>query len=262
MITSVLLLAYRVQARLARLSARLGPICLVSLGLAAMLGGCTTQNAAALASHDRFEPMNRTFFKADQKLVSFASANISERYITFIPKSARDGIHNVLANLDEPVTLGNNFLQGDLGGAGRTLVRISLNTILGIGGLVDVAAKVGIPRREQDLGITMGKWGIGAGDYFFLPLLGPLTTRDLVGRIGDVFMDPLVLVNLEHGIPWYFARKSIQLIDFRARSANRLQEIERTSLDLYSTTRSLYLQHRNSQIKANDTTTPQDLPEF
>ena len=171
---------------------------------------------------------------------------------------ARDGVHNFLGNLDAPVTFGNNVLQGDPENAGKTLGRIVINSTLGVGGLVDVAAKMGIPRRDEDFGLTLGKWGAGEGPYMILPLAGPSNPRDLTGEVADYFMDPLFYIKWHNSSLYMGIRAGAGIVDLRAHNVDNLDQIERSSVDLYATTRSLYRQHRNSEIRdgAPDTEQP------
>jgi phospholipid-binding lipoprotein MlaA len=166
-----------------------------------------------------------------------------------VPEFARDGVHNFLTNLNGPIVIGNSVLQGDAENATRTLARVTINSTVGLAGLIDVAAKIGLPLRDEDFGQTLGVWGFDEGPYLVLPGLGPSNPRDTMGTVGDVFMDPLTYAQW-NGKIWYdIGREGFELVDLRARNVETLDQIERTSVDLYATTRSLYRQHRNSEIR-------------
>jgi phospholipid-binding lipoprotein MlaA len=166
-----------------------------------------------------------------------------------VPEPARDGIHNFLTNLDEPVTFANNVLQGDATGAAHTFLRFSINSTVGIGGILDLATKWGYPDDPQDFGLTLGKGGLKEGDYLFLPFLGPSSPRDVIGTVVDIGFDPLTYISFNNSTTWYMARQAAVVLDTRAQTLDQLEGIERTSVDFYATTRSLYRQHRAAQIR-------------
>ena len=110
----------------------------------------------------------------------------------------RQAVHNFLQNLDGPVIFANDVLQGQAGLAGNTLVRLALNTTVGVGGFFDVATQIGVPYHSNDLGVTLATWGFAEGPYVIVPVLGPSNPRDLVGQVGDGFADPGDYVASEH----------------------------------------------------------------
>ena len=240
---------------------RIAPLFLL-VSLAASLAACSTRDPQALAEHDPFEPTNRTVFNVTQKVDKYVLKPVAKGYVAVVPQPARDGVHNALTNLDEPVTLGNNLLQGHVGAAGKTVARIVINSTVGIGGLVDVAGKIGIQDDPQDLGITLGKYGLPDGPYLFLPLVGPSSPRDTIGYVGDIFMDPFLYVRFPGRHTLIYVRQGVSIIDLRAQNLDTLDQIERTSVDFYATTRSLYRQHRNAQINGNTQAPTQNLPNF
>jgi phospholipid-binding lipoprotein MlaA len=212
---------------------------------AVSLAGCATDPSG---QNDPYEHTNRSIFAFDQKLDHAVARPVAVFYNHAVPEFARDGIHNFLGNLDAPVTFGNDVLQGSPNRAGQTLGRIVINSTLGVGGLVDVAAKMGIPRHDEDFGQTLGVWGAGEGPYLVLPLAGPSNPRDLSGEVVDYFMDPWTYIKFNNSSLYMGIRAGVGIIDVRARNVDNLDQIERTSVDLYATTRSLYRQHRNSEI--------------
>ena len=232
------------------------------LALAAGLAGCTTRDPGALAEHDPFEPFNRSVFNFTQKADKYVLKPVAKGYVAVVPEPARDGIHNALTNLNEPVTLGNDILQGNVTGAGKTVARVVINSTVGVGGLIDVAGKIGIPDETQDLGITLGKYGLPEGPYLFLPFLGPAPPRDAIGDVGDIFMDPFLYVRFNGRHALIYARQGVGIIDMRAQTLDQLDQIERTSVDFYATTRSLYRQSRNAKINGGTPQSPQNLPSF
>ena len=227
-----------------------------------LAGGCaSTSDPQALAQNDPYEPTNRAVFNFDVKLDHAVATPVAKFYRSAVPEPARDGIHNALSNLDSPVVLVNDVLQGDGAQAGNTQGRFVINSTVGLGGLVDVAAKIGIPGHDNDFGITLGKWGAGEGSYLVLPFVGPKPPRDLAGDAADIGFDPLTYVVWNDSSLYMIVRTGLGVLDKRAANIDAVESIERSSIDFYATTRSLYRQNRAAQI--NDGKAPdQDLPNF
>src|SRR5476651_1235063 len=162
---------------------------------AASLTGCATDPSG---QNDPYEHTNRSIFAFDQSIDHAIARPVAVFYNHAVPEFARDGVHNFLGNLDAPVTLGNDVLQGEPSRAGQTLGRLVINSTLGVAGLVDIAARVGIPRHDEDFGQTRGVWGAGEGPYLVLPLVGPSNPRDLSGEVVDYFMDPLTYLRFHN----------------------------------------------------------------
>ncbi len=158
-----------------------------------------------------------------------------------------------LRNLREPLIFANDALQGEFERAGQTFARFTLNSTLGVGGLIDVAGRWGeLPYHEDDLGLTFGVWGIPEGPYLVIPVLGPSTPRDLTGQVAEGFGDPFnyIVTGNPYTLYWIpFVRGGVAGIDQRSRYIETLADIERTSLDYYATIRSLYRQRRAALIR-------------
>ncbi|MDE2111222.1 MAG: VacJ family lipoprotein [Alphaproteobacteria bacterium] len=217
--------------------------------LSALAAGCTTtKDPEALAQNDPYEPTNRAIFDMNTKVQDAVAKPVAKFYNHAVPEFARDGLHNFLVNLDKPVTFGNDVLQGDAGRAGETLERFTVNSTLGVGGLIDVATKIGIPDHSSDFGLTLGTWGVDSGPYLVLPFLGPDSPRDLSGQVADIFMDPLTYIKFHGSDTWYAVRSGVGILDLYSQNVDTLDQIERSSIDYYATMRSLYQQHRNAEI--------------
>lgn len=226
----------------------------------AALGGCTTTtNPDSLAQNDPYEPTNRDIFDFNQKLDKNFARPIAVFYNSTVPEQIRDRFHYMLENLDEPVTFANDVLQGEPVRATQTLGRVTFNTTLGIGGMFDIASKMGIPPHSEDFGQTLGVWGSGEGPYWVLPLVGPSPPRDTAGKVVDIFLDPLTYVRFDGYRTLAYARAGMGVLDLRARNVDTLDQIERTSVDLYATQRSLYRQYRDNEIR-NGAPNTTDLP--
>jgi phospholipid-binding lipoprotein MlaA len=177
-----------------------------------------------------------------------------------LPVPIRMGTSNVVGNLRSLLTLSNNLLQGDLRGAGNTAGRFLINSTVGILGVFDPATHIGFTKKgKEDFGQTLGVWGADTGCYFVLPILGPTTTRDAVGLVGNVFIDPVyqlthntetnIIVsndNLQEHNYYYY--KGTDTVDFRSKNIESIDSLERNSIDFYASIKSLYLQNRAQKI--------------
>ena len=234
-----------------------------ALALGLMLGACSTPSQDSLAQNDPWEKTNRDIFDFDVKLDHTVARPLAKGYRAAVPEPVRDGIHNAITNLNSPVTLANDVLQGDGDKAVNTFGRIVINSTVGIGGLIDVASKLGIPYHDNDFGITMGKDGIAEGSYLVLPFAGPMPPRDLLGTGVDVAFDPLTWTKFHGRDTWMVVRFGIGTLDAEASRIDAVETIERSSIDFYATTRNLYRQSRNAKInegKSGAAGIPDNLP--
>ena len=209
---------------------------------------------------DCFESVNRATFALNQGLDKILFKPIAKTY-RVLPSSVRTGTSNVLVNLSSLITIPNNVLQGDLKTAGINTGRFAINTTVGILGIFDVAEKIGFSEYEkEDYGQTLGVWGVGAGCYVVIPVIGPSTIRDAAGSFVNVMGgDPYYNVSA-HGNNQYLDRsdyiltKTITAIDFRAKNLETLDNLEKNSMDFYASVRSLYLQDRQRKIANKNAT--------
>jgi phospholipid-binding lipoprotein MlaA len=217
------------------------------VGMGVLLAGCATADPSG--QNDPYEQTNRAVFDFDQKLDKFVLSPVAGVYVDVLPDPAREGIHNFLLNLDLPVTFANDLLQGEMHRAGETFGRFTINSTLGIGGLLDPATDFGIPYHKDDFGQTLGTWGVGEGPFIVLPLFGPDPPRDAGGQIVDIFLDPTTYIPIREHFWWGAGRQALAIIDTRSRNLDTLQNIERGSVDYYASVRSLYRQMRNNEIR-------------
>jgi phospholipid-binding lipoprotein MlaA len=234
-----------------------------ALALSLTLGACSTPSPDSLAQNDPWENTNRDIFDFDVKLDHAVARPIAKGYNQAVPQPVRDGIHNAVTNLNAPVVLANDVLQGDGDKAADTFGRIVINSTVGIGGLIDVAAKLGIPQHDNDFGITLGKGGVAEGSYLVLPFAGPLPPRDVVGTGVDVALDPLTWIKFHGRDTWMVVRFGIGTLDAEAARVDAVETVERSSIDFYATTRNLYRQSRNAKInegKSGINGVPDNLP--
>jgi phospholipid-binding lipoprotein MlaA len=233
----------------------------MALGL--MVAGCAatgdTTPQIQTDPNDPLEGWNRQIFAMNEDFDHKVLKPTAEAYVSVVPEVARDGLHNVLSNLDAPITFANDVLQGEVGLASQTAGRFGLNSTLGLGGLIDVATPAGIPYHSADFGQTLGVWGVGDDPYLVVPLIGPSNPRDLAGYAADTFADPLNYVGIRTYTYWAIGRGAANILDTRARSLDTLDEIQQGSVDPYASTRNLYRQYRKAHIQ-HGKSNAKDLP--
>jgi phospholipid-binding lipoprotein MlaA len=228
-----------------------------ALVLSTMIGGCAkappASDADAVAdfneTNDPLEPTNRVFYAINNGLDTVILRPLAIGYRYVVPQVVRDHTHNVLTNLDTPVVLFNDMLSAKPRRAGDSLMRLVVNTTIGVGGIFDVATGWGWPAHDSDAGITFALWGVPNGPFLFLPVLGPSNPRDAAGFGTDIALNPLTWIgngSTVTDLDW--ARYGVSAVDTRERVLDDLDKIKAQALDPYATIRSLSRQHRRSQI--------------
>jgi phospholipid-binding lipoprotein MlaA len=159
----------------------------VAVAAVALVAGCATTPSNV----DPLEPMNRALFKVHDVLDTNIVKPVAEVYVAVVPKFVRTAFANVFNNIDDLFSAVNDLLQGKLDKAGNDLGRVLTNTMIGFGGLIDVATDAGIERGNEDFGQTFAVWGIPQGPYLFIPLFGPTTVRDGVGVVVRIAVGPV-----------------------------------------------------------------------
>ena len=209
---------------------------------------------------DCFEGLNRATFSLNQGLDKAIFKPVARGYRK-LPSPIRSGTSNALENISSLLTIPNNILQGEFKKAGINTGRFAVNTTVGILGVFDVATKMNFPEYErEDYGQTFGAWGIGAGCYVVLPVLGPSTVRDTFGSFMNVLGgDPYYNLSVHGNNQYldqdlYMTTKIISGIDFRAKNLETIDNLEKNSMDFYASVRSLYLQDRQQKIRNSDPT--------
>ena len=201
---------------------------------------------------DPFEPVNRFIFAINETLDIFILQPVAATYRFLLPDLVRDSVRAAMRNLEAPVIFLNELWQGKEDEASETLVRFGINSTLGLAGLFDVAESFGYEYRSEDFGQTLGVYGAGPGPYIVLPLFGPSSVRDAIGRGVDSLIDPwsyvLTAANVKNDTEILLARKALSGIDTRSRNIETLEELKRDSVDFYARIRSLFLQLRRSEI--------------
>jgi phospholipid-binding lipoprotein MlaA len=234
------------------------PALLGAAFLAVAVVGCATPPPAsdpdAVAdfkqTNDPLEPTNRVGYAINNGLDTVILRPLAVAYRYAVPQVIRTHTHNVLANLGSPVLLANDMMQGKPRRAGDTLMRAVINTTIGVAGIFDVASDWGYPSHDTDFGVTLALWGLPEGPFLFLPVLGPSNPRDASGFGVDIALDPLTWVGKGTTVTALdFGRFGLSAVDARTAVLGDIDKIKVTALDPYATFRSLYRQHRESQIE-------------
>jgi phospholipid-binding lipoprotein MlaA len=222
--------------------------CLRLLGMAClmtMLSACATGPDAN--PRDPLEPFNRGVWKFNDAVDGAVVKPVAEVYRDVTPDLVRTGVSNFFGNLSDFWSFINATLQARPQEAVENLARFNVNTILGLGGLLDIASEMGIDRTKLDFGQTMGRWGVPSGPYLVLPLLGPSSVRDAAGFSVESRGD---LVSSVNHIPARNSLYALRLIETRANLLRASSMLEGAALDKYSFSRDFYLQRRESQIES------------
>ena len=218
----------------------------------------------SIASDECFEKTSRAIFKFNMGFDNVILEPIAKGY-NKLPEPIKNGTSNFTSNIATLLSIPNHFLQGNLKGAGDATASFLINSTIGIIGLANPAEKLGLKAQKEDVGQTLGTYGVGPGCYFVLPILGPTTARDSIGMIADTFVDPFAHITWREkelkGISGnqidYVAVKGTTAVDFRADNETNFESLEKNSIDLYAATKSLYLQNRSKKIQ-NETGTDDD----
>jgi phospholipid-binding lipoprotein MlaA len=226
-------------------------------------------NLSAETEKDCFESISRSVFKFNQGFDKAILKPIAKGY-NKLPEPIKEGAGNFTSNIGTLLTVPNHILQGQWKLAGESSASFLINSTIGILGFSNPAAKMGLKNQQEDVGQTLGSYGIKGGCYFVLPFLGPTTVRDSVGMIADSFVDPFAhvtirekeLLNISGNKIDYFSVKGTSAVDFRADNMINLESVEKNSLDAYAAFKSLYLQNRAKKIGNTFSSDDADWDEF
>ncbi len=203
-----------------------------------------------------FEKISRGVFKFNQGLDNLILEPIAKGY-NKLPEPVRNGTGNFTSNIATLLSIPNHLLQGEIKLAGHATGSFLVNTTVGVLGLGNPAAALGLKHQKEDIGQTLGSYGIKGGCYFVLPVLGPTTIRDTFGMVGDNMLDPFARVtwhekeikSFSGNKMDYVGVKAASAVDFRGDNMTNFESLEKNSIDLYAATKSLYLQDREKKIK-------------
>ena len=213
----------------------------------------TTQ---AKSTDECFEGASRAIFKFNMALDDIVLEPLAKGY-NKLPSPIKKGTSNFTSNIGTLLSIPNNVLQGNFKQLGHSVGSFVVNTSVGILGFFNPAEKIGLKPHKEDVGQTLGAYGMGPGCYFVLPVLGPTTARDSIGMIADTFIDPFAHVTIREKELFgssgnnfdYYSLKATTAVDFRADNDKNFESLEKSSIDLYSSLKSIYLQDRENKIK-------------
>ena len=208
------------------------------------------------SAEECFEKTSRAIFKFNMALDDIVLEPLAKGY-NKLPSPIRTGTSNFTSNIGTLLSIPNNVLQGNVKQLGHSVGSFAINTTVGILGFLNPAERLGLKPHKEDVGQTLGSYGIGTGCYFVLPFFGPTTARDSIGIIADTFVDPFAHVTLREkellGASGnsldYYSVKGVDVVDFRADNDSNFESLEKNSIDLYSSLKSIYLQDRENKIK-------------
>jgi phospholipid-binding lipoprotein MlaA len=208
-----------------------------------LLAGCATTTSND--PRDPFEPLNRGIYQFNEHLDGVIVKPIAELYTGVVPPIVRTGVSNFFSNINDVIVALNNLLQGKVDKAVSDIGRIAVNSTAGLLGLIDVATPIGLEKHDEDFGQTLGHWGLGDGPYIVLPLFGPSSARDTLGRIGDYFADPVTYIDptRDRTILW-----GTRVISRRAELLDSKKLLDTAALDPYEFLRDAYLQRRRNLV--------------
>ena len=207
------------------------------------LSGCAS--GPMRIKEDPLEPLNRRIDGFNEVVDSVFLKPVAIAYREFTPGPVRTGVDNFFGNLGDVWTLANSMLQLKPVAATQTMMRLTINTTLGMGGLIDLATDVGLERHHEDFGQTLGYWGVPPGPYLVLPIMGPSTVRDTAAMNADHGRS--VVARRPH-VPTRNSLLPLQAVETRARLLGASAILDQAALDKYSFTRDAYLQRRNNDV--------------
>tara|TARA_Y100000591_G_C21719090_1_gene637739 strand:+ start:261 stop:1007 length:747 start_codon:yes stop_codon:yes gene_type:complete len=206
------------------------------------------------ATEECFEGFSRSIFKFNMAFDDIVLEPIAKGY-NKLPKPIKNGTSNFTSNIATLLSIPNTLLQGNIKQFGHSTGSVLINSTVGVLGLFNPAEKIGLKPHKEDVGQTLGVYGVGHGCYFVLPILGPTTARDSIGLLADSFIDPFAHITIREnellGVSGnnldYFSVKGTSAVDFRADNITNFTSLEKNSLDLYSSMKSVYLQDRENK---------------
>ena len=206
-------------------------------------------NDTAADTADPWEGYNRSVFAFNENVDKVVLKPVSTAYTKVVPSFVRARITSFFANIEDIPIAANNFLQGNAGSGFSDLIRVLVNSTIGLAGLFDVASRIdGLEKNNEDFGQTLAVWGVESGPYLVIPILGPSTARDFPSRVVDIFMNPLVYVDDDD---WRDSLLIAEGVDTRANFIPLEDTVKSISPDYYVALRNFYLKRRQNLIENN-----------
>ena len=221
------------------------------LAAVVLLGACAAAPAPS-GINDPYEARNRDVHEFNRGLDRGVVGPASKGYGGILPEPLRRGLGNVARTLDIPGDIANNLLQLRVADAAQNTLRLGVNLTMGVAGIFDASTALGLAGKPTDFGETLHVWGVGEGAYLELPFVGPSTSRDAVGMVVDVALNPVVLVLAEREVLAGTVLKLLTRLGDRDRFSETVESVLYDSADSYAQTRLLYLQNRRFELGQGD----------
>ena len=219
----------------------------ILLGLIAALVGCASLPAGSERSpQDPWEPFNRSVFEFNEGLDAYLLKPVVAGYRFVLPEFVREGIYNFFSNYSDIYTALYNLLQGKPDYAFNDLMRVVVNTTMGLGGLLDLATPGGLEKHKEDWGQTLGVWGVPSGPYVVLPFFGPSNVRDTFGTVADLESD--YLFRLLPDVALRNSLTGLRVVNARNTYYEAGDLLDGAAIDKYTFMRDAYIQRRAYQI--------------
>ncbi len=220
----------------------------VTLALAvAALAGCASVQTPTPG--DPLEGLNRTVFKFNDTVDTYALKPVAKGYKWAVPQPVRSSVTNFFSNIGDVYIAANELLEMKVADGVGDIMRVVINSVFGVGGLFDVATLAKLPKHSADFGVTLGHYGVPPGPYLVLPLLGPSTARDATGLLVDYYGNPLSYVH-PSSVSW--ALYGVNLVNTRANLLTTVDVLSAAAIDKYSFIRNAYLQRRRFLISGSN----------
>jgi phospholipid-binding lipoprotein MlaA len=227
----------------------IGRFAVVALAAVA-LAGCATQRSPSPL--DPFEPVNRATFEFNDNADKFVFKPVAEGYRAVLPDVVRSGVRNFFSNLRDPWNAVNQLLQGKVELALSDSWRFIVNSTFGIGGVMDVASDMRLPKHNEDFGQTLGVWGLDTGPYIVIPIWGASSVRDGVGLVADAYAFlPWWIpdwLDWQHRVAWQNSLTALDFVNIRANLLDASNLLEEAALDRYAFVRDAYFQRRRNLV--------------
>ena len=225
---------------------------LLSVFLAtALLASCAARRVTASPEHDPIEGVNRKIFWFNDRVDTYVLEPVASGWAWVAPVRVRTSVKNFFDNLRFPIVTVNDLLQAKPVAAGSDVARFAVNTTVGVLGFFDPASRWGLEKHDEDFGQTLGYWGVPAGPYVVLPILGPSDLRDALGlgvdyaaSVTPFFVDQFILIGAN----------VVDAVDERSLILKEARDAKASSFDYYIFLRNAYVQRRNAQVTDSQTT--------
>ncbi len=222
-------------------------LCCLLITAAQLLSACASAPQQQDVTPDPLEPVNRAIFNFNDKVDRYALKPVAKAYRKATPSAVRTGVNNFFGNIGDVSVAANALLQGKFEQALLDSARVAVNTVIGLGGIMDIATSMNLERHNEDFGQTLGVWGVPEGPYLVLPFFGPQTVRSTVGLFGDSQIEPLNSSEVSSSVRGKLV--TLNVVNARSRLLAASSILDTASLDPYLFVRENYLNWSRQQVR-------------